>query len=403
MNRQRTLRLAPALATALAACFITACGDGPIEPAPLALDLSRYVAIGNSVSMGWADDGVNALTQGTSWPRQLAGAAGASFTQPLIATPGCQPPLATPLASFKRIDNTSAGELAVCSPNAAQVTLPTGNLAIEGALADDALNETPENATDRPVVARVLPAGKSQVTAMRALKPTFVSVDFGGNEVLPVQVGVVAPGVTFVPIESFNASYARIIDSVKATGAKALLMGLPRDLRQFPTLRTGPEIASQRAAFAAFNVTVNADCDASPNYLFVRGKVLLAIATGAGRARAGAGPFDLSCADVPGTADFVLTPGDIAFVNDLLSRMNATITAHAVANRYALSSLEALYATSKVGVPFNLQAFLASSTPYGPSISLDGVHPTPAGQSILARAAITAINLAYGSTLTAPF
>jgi hypothetical protein len=100
--------------------------------------------------------------------------------------------------------------------------------------------------------------------------------------------------------------------------------------------------------------------------------------------------------------DYILTPADIGFVNDLPSRMNGVITAHAVENRYAISSLDALCATSRTGVAFDLQAFLMSPAPCGtPSASMAST-PAPAGQGMLARAALTAVNLAYGSSLAAP-
>lgn len=191
MRSPLSARLAPAASAALV-IMLSACTDGNTEPTP-GPDFFRYGAIGKSVSMGWADDGVHAVSQGSSWPRQLAAAAGVPFTQPLLTMPGCQPPPASPLASFGRIDNSSvAAKETTCSANAGNVQPPASNLAIEGALATDALNETRENAV-RPVVSRVLPPGKTQVTAMRSLAPSFVSVDLGGNEVLPVQVGVLAP------------------------------------------------------------------------------------------------------------------------------------------------------------------------------------------------------------------
>ncbi len=386
------------LLLAIGALTLAACSDDdPITPSPRR-DLANYVAIGTSVSMGWMSDGVLHTSQEQAWPNQLADAARVTFTQPLIASPGCRPPFAEPLSSFKRIDNTSVATAStVCAPLLTGSNPGSSDLAVENATAVEGLNATPETATQGrgPVTSRVLPPGKTQVTAMRALNPTFVSVEFGGNEVLPTQVGVLVPNVTYTPFATFQAAYAKIIDSVSAETSKALLVSLPSDIRQFPTIRTGAEIASQRTAFAAANVTVNANCDASPNFIFVRGKVLTAVATGAARAAAGAGPFDLSCADAPNTQDFVLTPGDVTFINDLLAQMNTEIRAKATAKNYALFSLESLYATSKEGVPFNLQSFLGSATPYGPKISLDGVHPSAEGHRILANAAIAALNQHY--------
>jgi hypothetical protein len=362
-------------------------------------DFSRYYAIGNSISMGWTDDGVVGAGQANAWPSLLAAAAQASFTTPRIAAPGCAPALAAPLASFARVDGSSvAATSTVCAPNEAGVSLPTNNLAIEGATAVSAISETPEAPApdrDRPaVVSRVLPAGRTQVSAMRAANPTFVSVDLGGNEVLPAQAGILVSGLTYTPYATWRAAYAQVIDNVKATGAKALLMALPHDIRQFPTIRTGPEIAAQRAAFANFNVLVASDCDASPNFIFVRGKVLTAIATANVHAQNHYGPYTLSCADGAGV-DYVLPPNDVAFINGLLGQMNTEIARQAAANGYALSTLDVLYAPSKIGVPFDLLSFLTSPSPYGQAISLDGVHPTAKGQKILAAAAILAVDLRY--------
>jgi lysophospholipase L1-like esterase len=399
--------------TLLAASTFTlaACSDGGGSPLSAdmrpaenlspkaASQMSNYVAIGTSLSMGWANDGVFVASQNNSWPKQLAEQAGVEFTIPGIDAPGCQPPLAAPLIAFTRVDGSSAASSATCAANVPGVTLATHNLAVENATAGEALNATPATATQGrgPVTSRVLPPGMTQITAMRSLHPTFVSVEFGGNEILPAQVGLLFPGVTFTPLTVFNSNYSQIIDNVKATGAKAVLVTIRTDLRNFPTIRTGPEISSQRSAFGAYNVAVNTDCDASENFIFVRGKVLTAIITGVTRAAHGLGPYDLSCTDVPGTVDYILTPGDIAFLNNLAAQMSDEIEARAAENGYASFSLDALYAESKEGVQFDLESFLKSPTPYGELISLDGVHPSAKGQSVLARAARHAIQRTYGT------
>ena len=362
--------------------------------------MSNYVAIGTSISMGWASDGVLAGSQNNAWTKQLADEAGVEFTLPQIDAPGCKPPLAAPLISFARIDGTSVEATSTtCAPNVAGVTLPTHNLAVENATAAEALNATPATASQGrgPVTSRVLAAGMTQVTTMRSLNPTFVSVELGGNELLPAQVGLLYPGITYTPFAYFRATYDQIIDQVKATGARALLVTIRTDLRNFPTIRTSQEVASQRADFANYNVTVNSDCDASPNFIFVRGKVLTAIVTGITRARMGAGPYDLSCADVPGTVDYVLTPSDIDQLNALAAQMSDYIEGKAAENGYAVFSIGSLYDRSKEDVPFDLESYLRSNTPYGDLISLDGVHPSAKGQTVLARNARQAIQRTYGT------
>ena len=394
------------------ALVVSACSDNMDPAAPgmsggrvgnnlapgAAADFTNYVAIGTSVSMGWLDDGVVGSSQAVAWTSQLADDANATFTIPRIAEPGCKPPLRAPLLSFARVDGSSVTGSTVCAPNEPGVSLPTHNLAVENATAAEGLNATPETASQGrgPVTSRVLPSGMTQVTTMQSLNPTFVSVEFGGNELLPAQVGLLYPGVTFTPFETFQANYARIIDAVKATGAHAVLASIRTDLRNFPTIRTGAEIAAQRAAFAAYNVSVNANCDESPNFVFVRGKVPTAVATGIALARFGI-RYDLSCADAPGTLDYILTPADIGFLNALGNRMSAEIERHAAENGYAVFPLGVLYNRSKDDVPFELEAYLRSSTPYGKWISLDGVHPSADGHRVLARAARVEIQKTYGT------
>jgi len=128
----------------------------------------RYTAIGTSVSMGVQSDGVNAATQATSWPAQLAAMGGRTLSQPLIALPGCPAPIAAPLIAGLRIsgEQTLANPATLaCSPLLAGVELPVDNVAINGALTSDALLTTPEM-TPNPVYDRVLQPGHTQVSTM---------------------------------------------------------------------------------------------------------------------------------------------------------------------------------------------------------------------------------------------
>jgi lysophospholipase L1-like esterase len=243
----------------------------------------------------------------------------------------------------------------------------------------------------------VLLIGQTQVSAMRAQDPTFVSVEFGANELLGALSGLVSNS-TVVPFSVFSSNYAAIITNVKQSGAKALLSLVPTDVSKFPALRTGPELAAQRAPFGVLNVSVNTNCNTSTNFVTLT-KLLTTLASGATRASSGLGPADLSCADVAGTADGVLTPADITALNALAVQMNTFITSQATANGYATFPLGALYDTAKDGVTFDLATILTSPTPFGAKMSLDGIHPSAAGQQVLMAAAKAAIVAAYGSII----
>ena len=384
------------IGVAMVAILAIACEkvDTGIEPDPPSANLNKYVAMGTSITMGFASDGVNSSTQQTSWANLLAADAGATFTIPLIDAPGCRPPLAAPLGLLRRVDNTLFTIISTCSQNSAGVTLPAQNVAIQGATAGDA---TSTNYGPGTTGGRVLLIGQTQVSAMRAQDPTFVSVEFGANELLGALSGLVSNS-TVVPFSVFSSNYAAIITNVKQSGAKALLSLVPTDVSKFPALRTGPELAAQRAPFGVLNVSVNTNCNTSTNFVTLT-KLLTTLASGATRASSGLGPADLSCADVAGTADGVLTPADITALNALAVQMNTFITSQATANGYATFPLGALYDTAKDGVTFDLATILTSPTPFGARMSLDGIHPSAAGQQVLMAAAKAAIVAAYGSII----
>jgi hypothetical protein len=362
----------------------------------------RYVAIGTSISMGWASDGVIAATQETSWPAQLAAMAGRDLSQPYIAGTGCRSPLIAPLATFLRLSGESAAAdpaTLSCSPLRADVSLPVNNVSIVAALTSDALFTTPENVNDPAdgrLYSRVLQPGATQVSTMMALNPKLVSVELGSDEVLGARNGIAIPGVSIVPFQVWQPLYDAVLDSVQKVTKMAVLVGLVADGRNFPAFRAGDELWNDRLEFAALNVAVSPDCMGSPNLLFVPIRVALAVLTGAQRAAQHLGPTTLSCvAGGPTDPDLVLTPAELAVVNAQLHAMSDHIRSEATRRGFAYFELGALYDRPGLKAPFSVITMMTSTTPYGPLISLDGVHPSAGGAAVLAHAAAVAINATY--------
>lgn len=408
-----------ALGAALVVLVVTACKDAPNPSAPAvgALDdaaaafhsegrgaFQRYVAMGTSLSMGVASDGAIAASQEQSWPAQLARMAHREMTLPLISLPGCRSPLRAPLASGVRLSGEGAGAdpaTLSCALNIDGVVLPTQNVAINGATTQNALFTTPENVTDatnRLVIARVLPPGATQISALIGQDPKIVSVEFGANEVLGSRSGIAIPGVTLFPVSAWAPLYTQLVDQVAQVAKHGILVGLIRDAATFPGFRRGSELYDDRAMFAAaFNVTVSTDCDGSPNLLFVPVRVPTAVATGLAMKNAGAGPHTLSCTAGPTTVmDFVLTPDEVSIVNGQLAQMNAHYRAEAERVGFAHFELEELFGRSDIKPPFSVVALMTSGQPYGVYTSLDGIHPSAEGQRVIAEAAARAINRRYG-------
>jgi len=358
----------------------------------------RYTAIGTSISMGVQSDGVNAETQATSWPAQLAAMGHRTITQPLIALPGCPAPIVAPLILNRR----SSGEPAIggtsplnCSSLLPGVQLPVDNVAINGALTTDALLTTPE-ATSDPVYSRVLQPHHTQVSTMLENDPKIVSVELGVNEVLGARSGIAIPGVTLVPVATWAQAYDQVLDAVQSTTKMAVLVGLPNDVRNFPSLRTGSELWADAAEFLHANIALLPNCQSNSNEIFVPIKVGLALVAAAQAAALHLGPIPFSCAaGAPTDQDLVLTPTEVGIVNGQIAAMNAHIQSQAVNRGFAYFSLGALYDLPSVKPPFSLAATFLGTSPFGPLMSNDGVHPSAAGSAIIAAAAANAINAKY--------
>jgi lysophospholipase L1-like esterase len=399
----------PLLAGSVPLVVLAACsGDKTTGPAGQEA-FTRYVAIGTSLTMGVQSDGVVYFSQQQDWTKLLAHQAFASYTQPLIAPPGCFSPLIAPLQFSRRLSGISAtANPATSIPDTlcaafGTYTLPTNDPGIDGANTYDALRVTPETASVDGLKRRrqyrlVLPPKTTQVMGMMRQNPTLVSVELGANEVLGVTTGVVAPATayrtpfTLVPNSVWQPVYAQVLDSVKKTGAKAILVGVP-DVSSIVSFRTGDELWQNRAEFGNFGVVINADCQANGNLIFVPIKV----ATAVGTAQATGAAFDLSCSDTPGAQDNILTPADVTTITAVVAGMNSFIQSQASANGWAYLDLNAVLgkAVANRGA-YSVFKQLTCALPYGQYISIDGVHPNVQGYQEMANAAADALNATYG-------
>lgn len=387
------------------ACLIVAaaCSDVPAPTAPATgtvamkgavhANTERYAAIGTSISMGWASNGVYEETQRTSWVAMLGERMDAPFTLPLIQSPGCTSPLVAPLGEFRRLSGESAARSTTCAPNAAGVTLPAGNVGIAGAIAAHALLVRPEQVgAAAPWYARVLPQGQTQLSATLAQNPSLVSVELGGNEILNGSSGLVMDGVTIVPLPHFIAPYTAILNALG--GRKVLVVGLPTDVRNIPMMRHASEIWADREAFAALNVAVHENCESSDTWINVSLKTLGVVAAAA--ASPAAVPY--SCHDAGGI-DYVLTPADIRALNQRMADMDGFIRAQASARGFAYTTLGEIFDRPGIKGRYSVMTQLTSEHPYGVWVSLDGVHPSALAHRFLARAASEAIESTYGVRL----
>jgi hypothetical protein len=376
----------------------TAPARSSVDAPPTAQSIfARYVALGTSNSMGVQSAGIFAVGQRAAWPAQLAARVGVPFSLPLEQDPGCGPPLLPPLAADAVLvgafgNNLVTAVMSTCSPLQAGVTLPASNVAISGADVHDALYSTIESqgTTTRTGIlySRVLLPGQTQVAAMVAEQPTFVSVELAANDVLPASTGRISAMTAYA---DWERDYDQVLAAVHSTGARGVLVGLPNNAANFPSIRRARELFNEWPSLLALGISVSLNCYFSSNYLFVPGYVLTLLSKT---------PTTATCADVPGAADYVLTASDMNAINARMAQMNGHMQTKAAENGYAYFSLDAVYGLAKPR--FSVSDLLFSNTPFGANISLDGVHPSSQGQALLATAAGQAISATYGVSIAIP-
>ena len=360
----------------------------------------RFVAMGTSQTAGTMSGGLVAESQEHAWPAQLARLANVDFAKPLLSDFGCPAPTVAPLELQLRTNGDSRANTTSCSPLEPNVALPTQNLAIPNVLTSEALFTTPEiaataNAVVGRLYSRILGPGQTQVSAMRAQDPSFVAVEFGAVEV--VQTGRLGLPIPVVPFAEWTPLYDAVISAVRSESARAVLVSFPNDMAIWPGLRTGAELYSEREAFAARYITVSAACGAAEaqNLVYLPRKVFQALSA-AGPAQAAGLPAPvLTCRDIPGTLDAVLTPAELTIVNAAWTQVNDYIRRTAAENGFAHFSLNDLFTLPDFRPAFSLDALLTSAEPYGPYMSLDDLHPNAVGERFLAEAAAKALNITY--------
>src|SRR2546423_60294 len=397
---------------AVASVALVACSEDRTTGPPGQEAFARYVSIGTSVTMGYQSEGVYYASQQHAWPALLAHQAfGGNFTEPLLQGPGCYSPLIAPLQFTRRLSGAQYPQVNASDQVCALLggtTLPTNNVAIDGATTYAALRVTPETTAVAPtnvesdqrkrLYKAVLLPKNSQVTEMMLQNPTLVSVELGANEALrTVTSGILIPAAayrqpdntfTYYPTALWQPQYDAIVDSIAKTGAKALLVSVPL-IPNIVGVYPGDDFYQDRAAFANFGIVINADCSGNKNSIFAFGKVLTALGSQK--------PYNFTCTDNPAAADFTLTEADTTFVNHLIREMNTHIQAAATAHSWAYLELNTALADFIARkTHFSLSNFLGCTRPFGQFVSLDGVHPTADGQQAIANAAAAALNEHYG-------
>ena len=374
----------------------------------------RYVSLGNSLAAGFQSGGINDSTQRQAYPVLVATAMrGDSFYYPSLTMPGCPPPF-TNVFTQTRVGTTP------CLFRSPAIPPYLSNVAVPGAGVLDPLENGPAPGTSSNPLTQLFLGGRTQLRAMMDARPTFVSVWIGNNDVLGAAMDPANAGdsTLITPVAAFQADYAQIADSINAAHAKALLIGVA-NVTAIPFFSQGATywaIKNGLVPGAAFPPTFTVSANCAPIASGIPGargdSVLVPFPYGGALLTAASPPSNqpenLDCAD---TVRAIVVPAELVKLLTAVAAYNGVISALAAANGWAYvdpnPGLDSLRAIPTQVAPF--PAFTdaqgrpnpCSANPFGLAFSCDGVHPSAATHTLIAKKVVQAINAQYGSTIPA--
>lgn len=401
---------------------LTACATNDIDPnagtgvAPTqgSADFTKYVAVGNSLTAGFADNGLYREGQLTSYPAILAGqfkqAGGGDFVQPLFTPEQANgsgylrlrglPASATSLPRF----DTTRTQLAIRgqAPGRALYTKFTDanqNLGVPGIRMADVLTANYGSTAGNPYFERLVanPATTYfQYVSDNLNGATFFSCWLGNNDALGYALSGGATDMTAVT--TFTTNYTAMLNKLTEGSRKGVVIGVPNIVgapyftivtAQVSTLLQAQGIPGLaiRSKSAPGGVRISSTGD---YFLLSIAPVLNSfILRGVG----------LSAAN-PIPDEYVLDAGEVTALNTRISEYNTVMRGQADAMGLVYVDLNPIFQqlTQSGGYVQNGITYTAAYL-QGGVYSLDGLHLTPAGYALVANEVINNINTKYSSTI----
>jgi lysophospholipase L1-like esterase len=441
-------------AVGLAGAALLGCKPQLETPTPAlgTADYSRYVAVGNSLTAGYADNGLYRAGQLNSYPSILAGqlklvGGAADFRQPLFAENQAN---GTGYLTLAGLSN-GMPSLSSAPPQAirgsttpdplhnppgvllTKYTEPIDNYGIPNIRVAD-LNDP--QFSRNPYYERILTdaeAGKTYLTKVRESNPTFFSCWMGNNDVLLYAVS--GGQVPITPPAAFNALYNELIAGLTQNGAGGVVANIS-DVTTIPFLttlseqakttltqlgvpaliiQTGPaaspvvDTIPTTSIYSRTGGTVLIPLTASP-YLSLVGRPSGRYWRDFAQSRnlpvtAVLASYNLDTTQAfggsprnPLPTSLLLDAQEVSNANAAVQAYNTIIQNAANSKGLALVDANALLRQFQTGSLYNGVGVNAAFISGG-LFSLDGVHLTPKGYAIAANEFIKATNAKYGSTI----
>ncbi len=398
-------------------------------------NFTRYVAIGNSLTAGYADGALYKNGQANSYPNMLSQqfmlAGGGAFKIPYMNDGAGNDGSGNP----RRV----LGYVIPCgstSPTLSPIFDPMGATAINNVSASGPYNlvgvpgakaiyaNYPAYSALNPYLQRfcMTPGTSTMMTEALRNNPTFFTLWLGSNDVLLYALGGAVP-VTSVYSQSLSdsssvrAALTQLVDTLTKNGAKGAIANIP-DVTSVPFFTTIPwngavltqgKADTLNAAYAGLGLTSITWTAGANGFMIVDSTAGLA----SGFMRH-ATSSDLILLSTPGDSlrcglwgvspakplkdQYVVDAAEFTIINDYTTKYNAAIANIASSYKLAFVNMNSFMKTFKSGIIYN-GISLNSVFVSGGGFSLDGVHPNARGYALVANEFIKAINTTYKSTL----
>ncbi|MFC3559690.1 SGNH/GDSL hydrolase family protein [Pedobacter jamesrossensis] len=380
-------------------------------------NFSKYIAVGNSLTSGFADGGLYLEGQKVAYPNLIAAkmvnVGGGSFTSPFFTEAQANgsgylsltalvngTPTITPVTNNLAVRD-AAGHLTKYIGEVQNLGIPGMRVDLAFAAPFGAANPYLERLLTDTQVGTV-----SYFQFIQGRNHTFFSLWLGNNDALGYATngGVTTDATNVLTDKStFSLLYSNLINSLTAGGQKGVVATIP-DVTSIPYFNTVTVAALLNAA-KAINPAAAA----------------IYIQTGTGAVRAATAedlirlPFQSAgLFGVPNSSglpyglhplnpianNWVLDKDEIAKVKDYVISYNSTIKSIADSKGLAIADTYSYLNQVKTGIVIS-GVGINSSFITGGAFSLDGVHLTPRGNAVIANVFIDAINGKYGSNISA--
>ena len=411
------------------------------SPSEGTADFSTYLAMGNSLTSGYADGALYISGQTYSYPNILAGqfefVGGGDFTQPMMNTEagvgigelGLRSKLVLGM-STDCLGVTSLGpvpfdpapdQLAYLGELTASVAAngPYNNVGVPGIKSFHAL--APGLGLLNPFYGRFAadPTSDMLIGEVAKINPSFFTLWLGNNDVLSYALaGGVVDSITPVPI--FSGAMDAIVGALTANGAKGAIANIP-DITTIPYFTTVPynglpvadeaTMSALNNGYAPLNVIIKQYGGDTLAFTIGANPFVIADASlpwGVRQMKSGeivllSIPQDsIKCGGwgsmVPIPEQFVLKADQIADISLATETYNEKIAELAETFSLAFVDMNSYLVEFETGMVYD-GANYNTQFVMGGLFSLDGIHLNPRGNAVVANYFIDAINAKYDANL----